>query len=100
MSPRACTSAPATVRPRATASESLLTRGPVVPWRRLVALLVLACIGFSAVEVVWAAETVGVAAVGAATDSALPAGDPQDGPTETHPEEDCPCLCECACANT
>lgn len=67
-----------------------MTRSRLSPWRRLVGLALLACLGLSSVEVVWADEP---------GENAAPATLAADAGEDPGADSDCACLCACACAN-
>src|SRR5690606_5625464 len=95
-SPGACTSARATGTRRAEVIAPSSVRWTMS--RRVLGLVLLACLGLSSVEVAWAVEPIG--AVPSASDqSSSPSAEPLSLPDGEYDVEDCPCLCDCACAN-
>lgn len=74
-----------------------MSRNRIPLWRRLVGLALLACLGLSSVEVVWADEAGESPAP--TLDRAASTTVASDAPADPGPGTDCACLCACACAN-
>jgi hypothetical protein len=68
--------------------------------RRIVSAVLVVLLGLSSVESLWGDDPAAVPASAEVVGTAGPESTSEESPRpDGEPEEDCPCLCDCACVN-